>query len=64
MTQSYATRPQHYSLKGIAIFADLSANALARIRSLDGDDVVELNRAMIVFLGLASLAGGGATLII
>lgn len=32
MTQSHATRPQHYSLEGIAIFADLSANALARIQ--------------------------------
>jgi CRP/FNR family cyclic AMP-dependent transcriptional regulator len=31
-TQSHATRPQYYSLKGIAIFAGLSANALARIQ--------------------------------
>ena len=32
MVQAHTARPQHYSLKGIAIFAGLSANALARIR--------------------------------
>ena len=32
MAQAHTARPQHYSLKGIAIFAGLSANALARIR--------------------------------
>jgi CRP-like cAMP-binding protein len=30
--RAHAARPQHYSLKGIAIFAGLSANALARIQ--------------------------------
>jgi signal-transduction protein with cAMP-binding, CBS, and nucleotidyltransferase domain len=32
MTQSHATRPQYYSLKGIAIFAGLSSDALERIQ--------------------------------
>jgi CRP/FNR family transcriptional regulator, cyclic AMP receptor protein len=32
MAQSHSSRPQYYSLRGIAIFADLSANALARIQ--------------------------------
>jgi len=32
MAQAHTARPQHYSLKGIAIFAGLSANALARIQ--------------------------------
>jgi CRP-like cAMP-binding protein len=31
MAQAHTARPQHYSLKSIAIFAGLSANALARI---------------------------------
>lgn len=32
MAQSFTTRPQHYSLEGIAIFAGLSAKALERIQ--------------------------------
>jgi CRP/FNR family transcriptional regulator, cyclic AMP receptor protein len=32
MTQSHATRPQYYSLKGVAIFAGLSSDALERIQ--------------------------------
>jgi CRP/FNR family cyclic AMP-dependent transcriptional regulator len=32
MTQSHTARPQHYCLKGIAIFACLPANALERIQ--------------------------------
>jgi CRP/FNR family transcriptional regulator, cyclic AMP receptor protein len=32
MTQSYTTQPQHYSLKGIAIFAGLRTDALKRIQ--------------------------------
>jgi CRP/FNR family cyclic AMP-dependent transcriptional regulator len=32
MMQSHTARPQHYSLKGIAIFAGLSAKALERIQ--------------------------------
>ena len=32
MAQRYTSRPLHYSLKGITIFAGLSANALARIQ--------------------------------
>jgi CRP/FNR family transcriptional regulator, cyclic AMP receptor protein len=32
MAQAHAARPQHYTLKGIAIFVGLSANALARIQ--------------------------------
>ena len=32
MAQAHTARPQHYTLRGIAIFAGLSANALERIQ--------------------------------
>lgn len=32
MVQAHTARPQHYTLRGIAIFATLSANALACIQ--------------------------------
>jgi CRP-like cAMP-binding protein len=50
MTQSQATRPQYYSLKGVGIFAGLSANTLAPVQQPCSGHRYEVGETIVDYL--------------